>query len=555
MTRATTLLIALLLTACPGPQPTGSPGLPGSLGAGPAAGGGGQGTTATGGGPATGGNSGASCGTVPTNGQCVDGATLEVCVQPSGANPFVQRTRCAAGEACTVVSGSAACRLVGECRDGATRCGTSGFQTCTSGHWQDETCTGTCMQTSTGATCNTAALKTLSGKFTFEGRLPKDDYNDWDKPLSFVAAGLAVASMHSGKLADLTTTDAKGKFSVKIYDPPTEDDRIVVLALGIESGNIVLSVGNPDLSAGKHTPGELGDNATGWAWRWPTTQVVANPQLYVDMAHGSAAAWVFADAWSIWQTRKFDFGAAPKTLALWVAPDVTWSCGACQWSGQVTVSGESFENQIVLSGGADQGYWSDAVIGHEIGHFIMSSYSASIFEGGPHAASIPTMPGMALSEGWATYHQADYFESPTYFDKQGGGMFWLRIDQRKYSDPVPWTRPTPAGGLLQRLDENEVAAMLWSLRGSSTSAPTGILKALASDRLRTGPYERGYTRHRWTMAPNGELTDVKDLGTSAACLADLLDALVCTGFSTAAIDAATEPTTHYPYPSNAPKCR
>jgi hypothetical protein len=131
-------------------------------------------------------------------------------------------------------------------------------------------------------------------------------------------------------------------------------------------------------------------------------------------------------------------------------------------------------------------------------------------------------------------------------------MFWVDLEART---PVTgaWTRPKPEAGLLQRIDENEVAAILYRLgRGSPSRQP--LYDALAAPAMHAAPWARGYLRHRWRME-DGQMVDVEQTDSSAPCLADFLDALMCRGFPRSVMDLATEPALAYPYPSHAPLCR
>lgn len=415
-------------------------------------------------------------------------------------------------------------------------------------------CTGTCTPNVHGATCVTTSLTAVKGHFNFQCKFPKADFSDWDAVSWCVSDGFLVASVHDGKYVDATTTDADGNFTVKVVD--VAKDTVSVIAMGEdESGKTALVVGNPQLAPGKHEAGTLGQKPNIWSWTWTASSIVTEPRIGVDIAHGAPGAFVFANAWGIWRTRAAELGTNPGTIALWVAADVSWSCTACQWQERVSFSGISVDTQIVVAGGPDEGYWSEAVIGHEMGHFIMASFSVPTNEGGKHMPTVATMPGQAWSEGWATYHQAAYYDAPRFVDKQQGGMFWMSIDQRSYSSGAKWGRAVPSGGLLQRMEENEVAAMLWTLHTSSSSAPRAIIKALGSPRMKVAPFLRGYTRHTWNVTADYQLVDITDLGTSTPCFADMLDALVCQGFPAASVDAATDPLNHFPYPSNAPLCR
>jgi hypothetical protein len=207
-------------------------------------------------------------------------------------------------------------------------------------------------------------------------------------------------------------------------------------------------------------------------------------------------------------------------------------------------------------GDRDQGYWADPVTVHEHGHWAMRSFSAPPSEGGTHVLGAPVYPGMAWSEGFATWFSSDLRDSPIFYDKQNGSVFWLDLSARSYSGGARWRVPVPSAGLMQLMDENEVAAMLWSLRNSSSGAADQMYAAFGSERLTAGRFPRGYTAHYWTeLDASGNPVGAIDTRVPAPFLADFLDALMCAGFSRAAMDAATQPASRYPYPSGSPLCR
>ncbi len=186
-----------------------------------------------------------------------------------------------------------------------------------------------------------------------------------------------------------------------------------------------------------------------------------------------------------------------------------------------------------------------------VGAVLIDAEGHVVGEGGPHSLGVPTHPGQAWSEGWATFFSSDVRGNSRYFDKQGGLFFWLDLAARGYSGGAMWQRPTPGGGLLQLMDENEVAAILWALAPSV--GRSGMWAALADARATIGPFERGYFRRLW--GPAGPVPYYVT-PQSTTCLADYLDAVLCAdpGRRTA-IDLVTEPTTRYPYPSGSPLCR
>jgi hypothetical protein len=76
---------------------------------------------------------------------------------------------------------------------------------------------------------------------------------------------------------------------------------------------------------------------------------------------------------------------------------------------------------------------------------------------------------------------------------------------------------------------------------------------MASEALQGPEFGREYTSTSWTMS-RCVASNLEETGLASPILADYLDALVCNGVSGAIVDAATEPASHYPYPSSSPRC-
>jgi hypothetical protein len=182
----------------------------------------------------------------------------------------------------------------------------------------------------------------------------------------------------------------------------------------------------------------------------------------------------------------------------------------------------------------------------------MCAFGFAPGEVGTHFLGVPTNPGLAWSEGWATFFGALVRDQPLYFTKQQQVFFWFDVDARKYDGDVPWTRPTAGAGLQQLIDENEVAALLWdSYRAIGDFAP--VLDALASPRMTEQPFARGYKRRFWADPSHPEnFTQTND---SQPYLADFFDALRCSAaLSSSVLDQVTLPNSEYPYPSESPLC-
>ena len=236
-------------------------------------------------------------------------------------------------------------------------------------------------------------------------------------------------------------------------------------------------------------------------------------------------------------------------VVAWLGYGTRWSCGACFAQWPVTTAGRRWEAQAWFSADEDEGYWSDAVSLHELGHWLMASYGTVPEEGGPHTLGVPTFPGQAWSEGWATFFSTDVRGSSRYYDKQDGSMFWVDLAAEGASTP-----PDPDLGLLQRLDEGAVSTLLYrAARAAGSSQP--LYGALAAPQMNRSPWGRGYRRHTWRMDGSGAYVDVVQTQVAAPALADFLDALACGGaVPRATLDWATQRSRGYPYPSEAPLC-
>ena len=247
------------------------------------------------------------------------------------------------------------------------------------------------------------------------------------------------------------------------------------------------------------------------------------------------------------------------SLIAWLGYGTAWTCGSCFNTTPVTEFEQQFQSQIWYDATlGDERWWSDAVTAHELGHWVMASYGLPPGEGGTHCFGVPGFPGLAWSEGWATWHSSDVRSSSVYYDKQQGTMFYWDINSRMYSSNIGmWLKPAPSLGLIQLMDENEVSAMLWSISSASTSAP--LYQALASPRMTSRfsstPTPRGYTRRTWTLDPACSVLTQGDTGIPAPFVADMLDALECGGVPSSTIDNATSPSSAYPFPSASALCQ
>lgn len=510
------------------------------------------------------------CQGVPTNGVCASSTTVQFCGAPTGdATLHVLSYECSPGQQCQIQNGKASCVLIAACVDGQTQCGgASTLQTCTGGLWQSSNCTGACLNTALGGVCGSAApTTTFSGRVLFEYRAPNAGLTDWASAPSLSAspAILVVSGNANGTIYDAVYTDlasaTMGQFTIKVPASPTVDDALLVVAAADDgAGKLAFAIADPNFAiSGIQAvgPTAVGTSPRAWSWRWPLSGLTNGQDLTITEAMGAGAANVHFNMVRAYVDTFLQFGHAGPPVVIWLGYGTSWSCGSCFAPWPTNQFGVPFAGQMFLGGDSNQQFWADPVTSHELGHWTMAFYGTSPNEGGPHMLSIPTFPGQAWSEGWATWFSSDVRADPIYYDKQAGSFFWMSIADRTYSAGVTWHRPSPTSpdGLLQLMDENEVSAMLWKLSSLSANADAALFSALASPRMNTGPFKRGYTRHVWDVAGPGNFVNVVTTGDSVPMVADFLDALECAGVSRTVIDNATQPTTFYPFPSAAPICQ
>jgi len=392
------------------------------------------------------------------------------------------------------------------------------------------------------------------------------EWNDWSASTEqWQARRFLVLSFANGELLDTAITDDGGHFELDAVPPEDEDgdDYLVLVAARVDptdGDRLAYALQDPGVGQGDQdvvTMLEHGaPDPSFWLWSFNATDVPADGGVYISLQAGSGAAHAYNYLSGVWDIADDFFGhRAGSSLVMWLGMGTTWSCGAC--FTRVRTSGENppFDSQIFFPADANEPFWSGAVLAHELGHWVMSTYGASPGEGGAHVLGRPSHPGLAWSEGFATWFSAVMRDERNYYDKQDGLFFWIDYDAPRYSGGEPWYRPEAAFGLEQLLDENEVTRMLLGMTDEQ-NLPR-MLMALSSPRMTQAPFLRGYLRRTWDgLDDNGLPLPAWSTNDSAPHLADYLDALVCDGaVPPDRVDAQTEPWAHYPYPSVAPLCR
>ncbi|MEI9952905.1 MAG: hypothetical protein WDO74_29010 [Pseudomonadota bacterium] len=499
------------------------------------------------------------CQGVPTTGECVSQSQTRLCVVQTGNGTTSVVTRdCRSFEHCEQSDDGARCVLdTGACIPGQSECldAKSGRACSDAAAWETTVCAVACKESAAGAFCVPAgATKAYTGKLVYQAFGPYSDYSDWGpQSQDLPGEGVLVLSMLGTDILDATLVGADGAFTLNVPASPAGAGQLTFLLLHPDpiAATAEFGIFDPDVPQGDVPAGQKLD---GQVWFW-SAKVSDYPSgtIRLDENHGSGAMHVYEWLRYTHQASTDFYGAAPHTLVAWMHLGTEWSCGTCFLSLPAEVQSFPFDTQMFISASAqDRAYWSDAVTAHEIGHFTMFSYGTASKEGGQHCVGNTTLAGQAWSEGWGTGFSSIVRDSPIYYDKQQGSMFWIDLGKRQYTNH-PWQRPDPKAGLLQDIDENEVAAMLWGLAQSPDIGPSKTLAGLKAPSVTVPNFARGYTRHAWQMQ-NCERYGIVDTGESAPIFADYLDGLACAKVPSAAIDSVTNPSTSFPYPSKAPIC-
>jgi hypothetical protein len=539
-------------------------------------GGAGQGGGAAGG-EGQGGAAPAPCGGVPVLGRCsADGTTMEACVVPMVpySQPKIVQTTCAKGTACQTWKGTAACRPTGACFEGQSQCADAHtLEVCSGGAWTQTDCGGTaCVATpGAGAACvaqDQGAGITLHGHLDYEFKKPNADLTDFTtEAFKEGAVDMFITVYEDGQLIGTGLTSPgdgtlkPGDFELKLSKAPTDKSYTYFWPMLFDDS------GNPRMAVAKaKSTASASQTSDGyWSFGFETCKTpgacagkdVDLGALLVDTAHDSGVVYLYQ--WIDYTTFRVEgsksLGPGLMSLvALW-APGNQFDCGSCFNPPELGTPAVTYDAKqglvdyysagLAVSGSdASPHEWSRSAINHELGHWVMHSYSTPQGGCGQDLLDQKSQmaPDVAYTEGFATFFgQTSISTDPTNnepiaFLKGNGTVFWVDLGKLTTSSgKLPL--PVMAGKLDQPINENVVAGMLWSLwAGANAIAPQKLgddpmLSVLPSSRLLYGP----------------------DRGFQGTDLVDYLDAMLCTNAATAAQVTAVTKAAQLPY-DGLPKC-
>lgn len=485
--------------------------------------------------------------TARSTGRWCDGDVVRTCGTQRG-EVAPARWPCGEGERCVMRGERGACERVGVCRTGATRCASGArIARCVGGAWVESACAARCVGDDLGAACvDPGATRALRGTLRYTRRVIAANLLSWGETVERPARGFALRYRRGDEVLARGVTDAQGAYSLEVPMTAAPGDALEAVAAYGAEGSVVMMVGDPGLAAGSYQA--YGDDTSGgapWTWRF---DVPADDAALTIALEASPGASVFDDLRGGVEAVRGRFEAPGRyALAVWVKRGVAWDCGACfSELVPVTAAGQRFDGQLWLTGDAHENFWSPAVTLHELGHWVMSAWGTIPHEGGAHYLGVPGFPGLGWSEGWASWVSSELRDDPRHYAVAGGTFFWWDIARREIFNGARWQRPNPDASPLQLIDENEVSAILWSLRGDPEAGAGRVYSAMGSPRVTLAPFAGCNTQMYFAMG-GGTCTS----GERAPHLADLLDALRCAGVSERAVRVAAGT---YPYAADAPRC-
>jgi hypothetical protein len=528
------------------------------------------GSTSSSGSTGVGGATADGCNGVPTEGQCVGTDKIQSCFvsEEGGTPPQILTTTCGPQQACQMVNGSAACKPTGACFNGATTCKDSAtMKECVNGAWVETVCGGadSCIaQPGAGASCglqDPGSGITLKGHVDYEFHVVNQGLTDFDPAVqSEGAVDMFVTVFDNNNLIGMGLTSVgggntkPGDWQVNLSSAPTDKTFVYFWPMLFDDN------GNPRMALAHAQSSMVQTQASDKYWNFGFGPVCPSgacnttdmgTQLITE-ADGSGAVHIYQWIdYGMFRASGFIPSVQPLTMAVFWEPGNDFDCGNCfappQMGGAaVTFDAanalvDHYDSSINISGSVDTpSHWARTTISHELGHWITQSYSKSPGEGGQHFVDQASKPGLAFSEGWATFSgQTNLSNSPAdnqpiAFRKSHGTSFWVDIAKVNWSGGAI-DLPDPNGPIDQLINENVVTAMMWSLWASAgPEAPQGLgddpmFKVLPSQRL-VGSTNRGYVKVDFI---------------------DYLDALTCEGLATTAqIDAVAAPV-NYPYDNQA----
>jgi len=384
---------------------------------------------------------------------CASGTELLRCGFADGAF-FVEHETCPPGTVCTTLddTGEPGCAPSPPCADvGAQgRCTGAILSRCEAGAVQNTDCSASGQVCSWGGSASgyDCLPAGASGAFGVAGTVRYEDrmvgLSGLGPPAPRAARGvtLAVVTDATGDVLAAALTADDGSYSVQ-FDAPAGTMVHLLAATTSPLPARPLRVVRPDgLVHGFGGPGF-------------TPALGGVQDLLITDLSGEA------EAFNVFDELVTGMDAVRTWLGLTdlVPLEAIWARGAdigthFRFGGQPTI--------FVGGSLADDDGYDDAVVVHELGHYVEAWYTRADSSGGAHAGG-PIDPRLAWSEGFANWFGSVTRADPVYVDTFYGGVaFSFNLDTDR-------SRADPAGPAEQGIPEGVVGEILWDVSDAPAS--------------------------------------------------------------------------------------
>jgi hypothetical protein len=158
---------------------------------------------------------------------------------------------------------------------------------------------------------------------------------------------------------------------------------------------------------------------------------------------------------------------------------------------------------------ADTDCFDDAVLLHELGHYLQTACSGDSTPGGAHLPGQDLDPRLAFAEGWATAFGQAVLGDPRYVDTRPGGGTTVDL-ARPSTQPLGPGSESAIHGLLWAMIEADGFAPVWRAMRALRGVPHASVRDLREALLATGALDAA----RWdaAAAPLGLAAPLPELG-------------------------------------------
>lgn len=375
----------------------------------------------------------------------------------------------------------------------------------------------------TGPDTDVAAAHVATGRVTRDDRAVSVDRTELLPVTAVPVAGLALTVRADGVTVGEGVTDADGAFAIPLAGDGALE--LVFSATADADGGLAIAILDGQGVAVPSRPGLTVRAERLWTWVAAPASGGDFGVVHVSEADGAGALALIDHLTAARARAREVFGLGGGSLGVLWNPARTPSCLSCfiprGW-GPIVLAGDppvTFDSGLFLSGApAAPHHFTPSLAAHELGHWLLDTWSRPPDAGGAHGWTEVVAPPLAWSEGFATFFAQWALSGdgpdPRFFSVQQNVQYWVDLEAIGHGAAASFTADFPApsagGGMSQPLNEAVVAAILWDLFDARADVDDDAVTLV--DRV---------------IAAVGSARFDLDRGVPGPDLVDLLDALAC----------------------------